>query len=318
MNHPQDVQSPALSVVIVTYRSRDLIDRCLAPFAGRSSDTEIIVWDNASPDGTAEYISRSHPSVQLFESQENLGFAGGNNAAFARSHGRFVLLVNPDAFLENFGQVETMIRTLEENPDVAAVGPQLLNADGSHQTGDCGWRVGLASLLGSYLFLHRMIASAPAIYLTNRSLLKRPFVDVDWICGACMLVRKTVIDDVGGMDACIFMYGEDIEWGERMRARGYRLLYLPDLRVVHLQGATQRSDARPFYSTRHLDCIAASLSPRRPRVPILLVRMIIATGCAIAALAYLAKACIGRSGNDLARASNMWGYARYGATLRYD
>lgn len=303
--------SPTISVVIVTFNSRSFIDRCLAPLATSAPEVEVIVWDNASSDGTAEHVGREYPWVRLFASPENLGFSRGNNAAFAECTGRYVLLLNPDAFLDSLEQVFELAEVLETDPQVGAVGPQLLHADGSHQVGDAGWRPRLVSVTGHFLLLHRASPAIPSIYLSNASLLRRARVDVDWLCGACMMVRKEVIDRTGGFDASIFMYGEDMEWGERIRDAGHRVVYLPQTEVVHLQGASQRADGQTFYSTRYLDQLFLVLGRRYGAAGLTLMRTMMAAGFVLRAGRYYARAWGTGASSDVSRARNMWRYARH-------
>lgn len=303
--------APRVSIVIVTYNSRFLIDRCLAPLAGTHDDIDVIVWDNASSDGTAAYVAAKYPWVQVVAHDENLGFARANNAAISACRGQYSLLLNPDAFVTGVEQVRALARVLDEDPAVAAAGPKLLHADGMHQVGDAGWRVGALSVIGHFLFVHRAVAAVPAIYLSNERLLHERRVDVDWLCGACMMVRTDVFRAVGGFDASIFMYGEDMELGERLRRHGHRLVYAPEIEVVHLQGATQRAEASAFYSTKYLDRLLAVLSDQHGPTAVALLRLTIGAGFLLRAGAYAAKAVQARSRHHGSRAHAMWKYARY-------
>lgn len=302
---------PRVSIVIVTYNSRSLIDRCLAPLADAREGVEVIVWDNASSDGTAAYVAAAYPWVQVVAGDENLGFARANNAAVARCRGGYTLLLNPDAFLTGIDQVTRLARVLDEDAAVVAAGPKLLHADGLHQVGDAGWRVRALSVIGHFLFVHRAMAAVPAIYVSNERLLHERRVDVDWLCGACMMVRTEVFRDVGGFDPSIFMYGEDMELGERLRRCGHRLVYAPEIEVVHLQGATQRAEASAFYSTKYVDRLLAVLSDQHGPTTVALLRLTIGAGFLLRAGAYAAKAVRARSRHHGTRAHAMWKYARY-------
>lgn len=241
-----------LSVVIVTYKSLGLIDRCLKAFDMRP-DIEIIIVENASGDGISEHVRQNYPSVKFIESSENLGFAGGNNKAFELCRGQYVLLLNPDAFVEHAELIDQMADILDKNPHVAALGPRLINVDGSHQVGDAGWRIGFITIFAHAFMLQRLFGSVQSLYLTNKRLLLKDSLNVDWVCGACMMVRHDVIKQIGGMDTRIFMYGEDIEWGCRIRDGGWEILYCPVFSVLHLQGATQKLESDNFYSPKWLD-----------------------------------------------------------------
>ncbi|MXO64160.1 glycosyltransferase family 2 protein [Altericroceibacterium endophyticum] len=244
-----------ISIVIVSYKSLNFIDQCLTPIAHRA-DWDIILWDNDSGDGIGGHVRRHYPHVRVVESPENLGFAAGNNRAFRHCRGDYVLLLNPDAFLRDAAQVEQLAEYLEAHADVAACGPQLLHGDGSHQVGDAGWRISLPTVLVHGFALQRAAPFLRGLYLTSPSLRRREHVPVDWICGACLMVRRSVIDSLGGLDESSFLYGEDIEWGTRMRRAGWQCHYLPRVKVQHLQGATQREAGQAFRSFAWLDDIA--------------------------------------------------------------
>ena len=307
-----------LSIVIVTYQSKTLIERCLGPLLRvPRKDWEIIVWDNASPDGTAGFVRLHYPNVIVFASTENLGFASGNNRAFAHCRGEFVLLLNPDAFIDSCDTLDYLAQELRRNPQIAAVGPQLRNVDGSHQVGDCGWRASLLSIAGHALFWHRMWHRVPAIYLSNTALLKRHRVSVDWICGACMMVRRSVIVLTGGMSDKIFMYGEDVDWGERIRAHGFQMLYLPRMRVLHLQGATQRSEDQLFFSTKWLDSLALRFQRKASRAEFCLMKLILFIGFAIRASILTTIGILYGQKSMRTRAQNMRRYAQYAVHLPY-
>ncbi|SON54766.1 N-acetylglucosaminyl-diphospho-decaprenol L-rhamnosyltransferase [Hartmannibacter diazotrophicus] len=309
--------SKKISVVIVTYNSKSFIDECLKPIVGSiGPDLEVIVWDNESPDGSLGYVRENYPSVLAFGENGNRGFAAGNNAAFRHCTGDYVLLLNPDAFLENAGQIAEMAAVLDRRADVCAVSPMLLNADGSHQVGDCGWRHSIANTIGHFLFLHHLFPDIRGIYLTNAKLFSRPSVEVDWLCGACMMVRKSTIDTVGGLDEEIFMYGEDVEWGERMRAAGAKLLYLPGIRVTHLQGATQKGEKGSYFiSTKWLDALSDQIGRTQSGWQFTLFKGIAFAGMALRFLIYSTLDLV-RGRKISARAKAMKAYACHALKLR--
>lgn len=243
---------PRISVVVVTYKSRGFIDQCLAPFDARP-DIEIVLLENASGDGVVEHVRTRFPRVKVIDNNENVGFARGNNRAFEHCTGRYILLLNPDAFVGEAAIVDRLADELDADAGIGAVGPRLINPDGSHQTGDAGWRIRLGTVAAHAMLMQRIFAGLPSLYLTNQKLLDRDKVEVDWICGACMMVRSEIVAKVGGLDEEVFMYGEDIEWGTRIRDGGWRVTYFPGLSVLHLQGATQKGEALAFFSTKWLD-----------------------------------------------------------------
>src|SRR5690348_7564729 len=144
---------PAISVIIVTYQSLHVIDRCLAPLCADTSPVlEIVLLDNASSDGTIEHVERHYPEIRAIANQENGGFSKGNNLAISASSGSYVLLLNPDAFVPSVETVLSLAQYLQAHSDVAAVGPRMIDPDGTHQIGDAGWRVSFSNIL-SYSFL---------------------------------------------------------------------------------------------------------------------------------------------------------------------
>lgn len=279
-----------ISVVIVTYNSRWFMTECLAPIYGVSG-IEIIVVDNLSTDGTPDFISNEYPDIRVIRSDTNLGFAGGNNLGFDYCTADTILLLNPDAFLESADQLDQLSKVLWQDNDIAFVGPQLLNVDGSHQVGDAGYRDTLWSLAGHYLFLHKVFAMIPGSYLTNRHLLQKPQVNVDWICGACLMTKRSVIDEIGGLDDSIFMYGEDVEWGERAKAQRRRAVYVTNSKIRHLQGAV--CSVGPIkVSTKSLETRRAKFA-KRGAIQLASFKTIVTLGLCLRYLIYSALAAIG-------------------------
>jgi GT2 family glycosyltransferase len=208
----------------------------------------VIVFDNASTDGTVEAIGASFATVRLIWSPVNIGFACGTNRAIAASRSPLILLLNPDAFLTDPNLLSCVTRWLEAHPDFAGVGCQLVLAHGGHQVGDAGYAPTPMSIIVHAFALMRILPFCKGVFVNRLPRSSDAFLDVDWISGAFFLVRRTVIADVGPMDESFFMYGEDLEWGCRMRRSGYRLAYLPWLKVLHLQGGTQaagNTDCKP-------------------------------------------------------------------------
>jgi GT2 family glycosyltransferase len=310
------MKSSKISVVIVTFNSRELIDTCLAPIYDQCIDIEIVVWDNASRDGTGDYLEERYPYLRVIRSQENVGFAAGNNAALQYCSGQYILLLNPDAFLQSSQQLRELSACLDEYSDVAAVAPQLLNDDGSHQVGDCGWKTNFVNVISHVFFFHRLFSFLPSIYLSNNLLLRRPFVSVDWLSGACLMVRSSVIRDVGALDDSIFMYGEDVEWGERMRSAGYYLVFMPLVKVFHYQGGSQRNNKGLFMSTQWLDRIYMRLSRQYSLATLVLIKAMFSLGLSARAIIHGLWALVTRDRSRLTRASLMLAYARHAASLR--
>ncbi|MBE7203176.1 MAG: glycosyltransferase family 2 protein [Parafilimonas terrae] len=228
-----------LSVLIVTYNAGPDIETCLELLAasriGRSH--EVILVDNASTDGTPERVAAAFPWVRVIAERTNHGFAGGNAVALSHARGGAILLLNPDAFLRDPEALSGLMAHLDAHPDVGAVGPRLTFPDGAHQVGDAGYEprplstlVHAAGLSGRF--------GLRGLYLAGRQARGTAALDVDWICGACLLLRRSAIDAIGGLQSPMFLYGEDVDWGCRLRDAGWRVAYRPGIAVVHLQGGS--------------------------------------------------------------------------------
>jgi len=234
-----------LSIVIVNWNVRDLLRRCLHSILAdlqthRFADLqtcrfEIIVVDNASTDSSVEMVRREFPQVHLIASEVNLGYTGGNNQGIAASQGRYILLLNPDT--EVVGDaLPTMVAYMDAHPDVGALGPQLLNPDGSVQSSRRRFPT-----LGTALVESTVIQQ----WWPDNRILRRYYVqdrpddaisEVDWVTGACILLRRQAVEQVGPLDDAFFMYSEELDWCRRARDAGWKVVYLPTAQVIHHEG----------------------------------------------------------------------------------
>lgn len=213
--------SHAISVLIVTWNSAATIEACLASLP---ADVEVIVVDNHSSDGTAAQIRQAFPAVRVLESATNLGFGAACNWAAQEATGSYYLLLNPDAALAP-GALDGLLASLERLPGGAAVGPRLLDADGGLElswgespTPRTEWRR-RAEQLG------KRSASPP-----------RELSSVDWISGACILIRAEAWKAIGGFDEGFFLYFEDVDLCRRLTDAGWAIGYEPAHPVIHLRG----------------------------------------------------------------------------------
>jgi GT2 family glycosyltransferase len=301
-----------LSIVIVTGTSRDRIDRCLTSVYGAvARGVEVVVWDDASQDGTIEHVRRAYPGVRAIASAESVGFARGGDAAIATCAADVVVLLKPDAIIDDIEDLFLMADLLQRRRDIAAVGPRLVNDDGSHWAGDAGWRASITGAVGHSFFLHRLIAAIPALYLTNRSLLERDEVAVDWIGGTCLVIRRDVWARVGGLDGDIFPDGDVVAWGERCRDHGFTLLYLPWITVEHLQGGARWSEAEAFFPIKAMDALVHRMARRSSPLRFCLFRRVLQVGFLIRAGVFWIIGTAGRRPASLAKASAMLRYAAH-------
>ena len=236
-----------LSIIIVSWNVKGLLRRCLdSIFQHPTSNLqfEVIVVDNASTDGSAAMVRHSFPQVQLLVNDENLGFTAANNQAIARIQGRYMLLLNPDT--EILGDaLATMVGYMDAHPEVGALGPQLLNPDGSIQSSRRRFPTMATAFLESTV-LQRWFPDNRV--LRRYYMLDRPddeTQEVDWVVGAALLVRREVIGQVGPLDEGFFMYSEELDWCHRIKAHGWKVVYLPTAKIVH-HGAQSSEQVKPF------------------------------------------------------------------------
>jgi N-acetylglucosaminyl-diphospho-decaprenol L-rhamnosyltransferase len=223
-----------LSVVIVSFNTRDLLARCLESLveACRDINVQIIVVDNQSTDGTLGMLSSQFPTVHVLANTSNLGFAIANNLGMAHAKAETVLLLNSDAFIcEN--AIRQGLEVLQRNPQVGIAGLRLDNEDGTFQAGD-----------GSFPTLWDDVRHSIGLDQFWRSS-RQPLSaagPVDWVQGACMFVRRSAVSDVGGLDSHFFMYSEEVDWCWRFWRHGWEVWQLPDVSVIHLGGGSSKSN----------------------------------------------------------------------------
>jgi len=230
--------APSVSAVVVSFNSRDCLPDCVRSLR-LEGVADVIVVDNASSDGSVEAVRASDPDVTVVATGANLGFGSGANRGVEASTGDHLLLLNPDTVVEP-GTVKALSGALDRDPGLAVVGPRLENVDGTLYpsvrrfpdlwvaTGHAF--VGLVWPANPFTRRYRMLDwdhadSAP---------------DVDWVSGACMLVRRSAFESVGGFDEGYFMYVEDVDLCWRLGRAGWRVGYEPSGRVVHALGASSR------------------------------------------------------------------------------
>jgi len=235
--------SPALSIVIVNWNVRELLRRCLGSiYAGWQrphEDLEVVVVDNASHDGSADMVRREFPQVILLENQHNLGFTAGNNQALKQAHGRYVMLLNPDTEVVGDAPM-ALIAYMDTHPEVGVIAPKLLNPDGTVQSS----RRRFPTLATAFLESTALQQSWPDnqvlrdYYMLDRS--DDEVQEVDWSVGACLLVRRAVIERIGLLDEGFFMYSEEMDWCYRIKQAGWQIIYFPAAQVTHYGGQSSK------------------------------------------------------------------------------
>lgn len=234
-----------LSILIVNWNSKDYLRACLASIYQQPHgiDFEVIVVENASFDGAEEMVAEEFPQVLFVQSNENLGFAGGNNLAFAHSVGRTVLLLNPDT--EIIGNaIPTMMAALKTTPRAGIVGCRNVRADLSLITESIRR---FPSILQEILGMEWLKRVWPNCDLWSIEPLFEEYagpVQVDVVTGACQMIRREVYETVGGLSTKYFMYSEDIEICAAALAKEWKTYYVGKAEIIHHGGKSSHSGGR--------------------------------------------------------------------------
>ena len=221
-----------LSIVILNWNVRDWLDRCLASIRADGLRLETIVVDNASPDDSVAMVRSKYPDASVIANSINRGFTGGNNQGILASSGRYVMVLNPDTEIVD-DALEKLVVYLNAHPEAGAIGPQLLDPDGSIQSS----RRRFPTMATAFFEGTWLQGIAP------RRLLRQFYMDdvpahgtqeVDWLTGACTVFRRSALDQVGLYDEQnFFMYSEELDLCRRVKEAGWKIVYLPEAKVIH-------------------------------------------------------------------------------------
>lgn len=239
-----------LSIIIVNWNTCDLLAQCLQTLYQQPFRFEFDIWvvDNASTDGSLDMLRRDFPQVRLIANNTNLGFARANNQALAQSEAQYRLLFNSDAFVTP-GAIESMLQLMADHPKAGLVGARLLNPDGSFQTSFTSF----PNLWQEFLVLSGLgrLFKGPW-YPSHAAQEAQGAQVVDYVSGACLLVRREAYAQVGGMDEAYFMYAEEMDWCFAMRQNGWQVWYQPAAKILHVGGGS--SQKRPIQREADLYC----------------------------------------------------------------
>ena len=230
-----------VSVVIASWNTRDLLHQTLESLYRETHDVkfETIVVDNASSDGTKEYIRTRWEQVKIIPLQKNFGFGVANNIGFKESCGRYILVLNSDTIVLP-STLPGMVSFLNKHPYAGCVGCRHLNPDGSLQ----GSMDSFPSLLKDFLCysdLYRLPILLSFLQKNYPYWSKHDQIrNVDWVNGSCMMVRREVIEEVGGFDDGCFMYAEELDWCYRMKNAGWEVFFTPKAEIIHIGGQSSK------------------------------------------------------------------------------
>ena len=249
-----------LSVIIVNYNVKEELTFCLSSVqqALQGIEGECFVVDNHSADGSCDIVKTLFPWVTLIENDDNLGFARANNIAIKNAVGEYILLLNPDTVVEQ-DSFAKMIAFMDEHADCGGLGVKMLDAQGkflpeSKRGIPTPW-VAFCKLFGLYKLFPKS-EKCNRYYLSN--IPQDSVAQVEILAGACMLLRKSVLDEVGLLDETYFLYGEDVDISYRILQAGYKNYYFPETSIIHLKGASTKKLAvksvREFYRSMDIFC----------------------------------------------------------------
>lgn len=237
MHYTEGENPPDVSVIIVSYNTREILRECLTRVQQHRNETdlEVIVVDNASADGSADMVAADFPVVRLIRSGKNLGFAGGNNPGFKIAKGRYFLLLNSDAYLLP-GTFGSTVHYMNEHPECGILGVRLVSPDGSMQPS--------ARMLPSPWFKFLVMSGISSRFPGSRLLggPDFPWWDhgetraVGWVPGAFFLIRREVTEKIGYLDERYFMYFEEIDFCLQTQRSGWKVIFFPGASVIHLGG----------------------------------------------------------------------------------
>jgi GT2 family glycosyltransferase len=230
-----------LSIVIVSFNTRDVLRECLQSVERESAGLhiEVMVVDNHSSDGSPEMIEREFPYVRLFRSETNLGFASANNVALEVASGRYLVLLNSDAFLCP-NALTLAVQQMEQRPSAGLAGARLVGRDYSWQPSARMF----PSLPTDFFVMTGLAARFPKsrIFGSFDRTWADPMVpaQTDWVPGAFSIIRAEALAKSGLFDPAFFLYSEEVDLCRRIRAAGYEVWYLPDVVVIHIGGESSR------------------------------------------------------------------------------
>jgi GT2 family glycosyltransferase len=240
---------PDLSVIVLSYNTRELTLACLRSLAaaGPGLAIEVLVIDNASTDDTVAAVRAEFPSARVISNERNLGFAAGNNVGLAAAGGAYLLLLNSDTEVAP-GSLRVLVDFMKNHPEAGACGPQLLNPDGTLQPSGRN----LPSVWSVFVGMTKLYRLERRNFYSVRGRDYGKVARVDELSGAALLVRREAYERTGGFDPRFFAYYEDIDWCKRLGDAGCALYYVPQAQVYHLWGGTSRNVSPLAYrATQH-------------------------------------------------------------------
>lgn len=241
----------SLDILIVNYHATDELLNCLETVYANpiNINVNVLIYDNNSHDDVSRITSK-YPQACLIKSRKNKGFSKGVNCLIERSKAPYIMLLNPDTIAFE-GLFDKALEYMDKNPDVGIVGPKVINNDRSTQGSARSFPSLSTAFFGrtsaiTKLFPNNRISRANILTLGSDG---EKIIEVDWVSGACMVVRRKAVEEIGGLDERFFMYWEDADWCKRMWAAEWKVIYNPQFKIMHhVGGSSSKSIIRSVFS----------------------------------------------------------------------
>lgn len=274
-----------LSIVVINWNSRDYLAKCLESIRHQrlTSDTEVVVVDSASYDGSESLVKDRFPEVDFIQSPENIGYGRCCNLGARAARGDLLLILNPDTELKP-GAVAAMMSALSAQSRIGLVGARLIDPDGAFQTSSTHPLPGIFNTVLDCAFIRRL-----AWRVSGRSRRRSPFM-VNAVSGACLMIRTSLFKKIGGFNPRFFMYGEDVDLCQRVRTTGYEVCHVPMAEVVHHGGVSSASRGSGFSQVMIRQAVDVFIRIHHGPIAALCCRLLIT----VSALARLATASVVR------------------------
>lgn len=233
-----------LSIILVSYNTKDYLERCLRNLLVVTQDlsAEIFVVDNVSTDGSPEMVENQFPQIQLIKSEKNVGFGAGNNLAIKKAKGRYVLLLNSDIEIKDQELFSKMIQWMDDHSQAGVSTCALLNPDGSIQ-GSGGYFPSLFRIFSWMFFLDDIpILNQIMNSYHPKGLIYNKERNLDWVTGAFYMIRAEALKKAGYFDENYFMYVEEVDLSYQIRKAGWQIWYLPQFSLIHYGQVSSSSE----------------------------------------------------------------------------
>jgi GT2 family glycosyltransferase len=300
--------SSDLCIIIVNWNTRILLENCLRSIYDtvKNIPFQIIVVDNASTDDSVRIIKDQFPEVTLIENKENVGFAKANNQAIKVCDVcEYVLLLNPDTVLQQ-NVIHELVKFLEEHKGAGAVSPALCYPNGKPQAVG-GYDLSVLTAFNYFFFLSVLFPKVFKGFFIDHKRMKdrsQP-IELDWIAGTCFMLKKQVIEQAGDLNESYFLYAEDAEWCTRIRNAGWKIFFLPHVKIIHYHGASSQSA-----SSLWIRALIDYLRENKGAASSLLFRFIAASGLGIRSILYFSAFLLTKKKEYGNKASQMFSYFR--------